>query len=260
VASVRRQARRASGGLVPGDRFQDFDAGPQMIVVPPGDFMMGSPKGEGADEERPQHKVEMKNAFAVGISPVTRGEFATFIDETNYKIDPFSNRSWRAPGFDQEDDHPAVVVSWHEAQAYVAWLRERSGGKAYRLLSEAEWEYCCRAGTKTAYSTGDTITLEQANFGPNSGGTTSPLRFPPNRWGLRDMHGNVWEWCEDNWHPNYDGAPEDGSVWKGGDASSRVLRGGSWVNDPQVLRSAFRLRDRPDDRSSGIGFRVARTL
>jgi formylglycine-generating enzyme required for sulfatase activity len=256
VASVRRKARRTSGGLVPGDRFQDFDAGPQMIVIPPGEFMMGSPEGEGADEERPQHKVEMKNAFAVGISPVTRGEFATFVGETDYKIDAPSNR-WRDPGFDQEDDHPAVNVSWRDAQAYAAWLRERSGGKAYRLLSEAEWEYCCRAGTETAYSMGDTIPVEQA-FG--SGGTTSPLRFPPNRWALRDMHGNVWEWCEDNWHPNYNGAPKDGSVWKGGDESSRVLRGGSWNNGPQLLRSAYRSKYRPDDRDDDVGFRVARTL
>jgi formylglycine-generating enzyme required for sulfatase activity len=177
VASVRRQARR----LVPGDRFRDFDAGPQMIVVPllPDGFMMGSPEGEGDDDERPQHKVWMRKAFAIGISPVTRGEFATFIGETNYKIDASSNRSWRNPGFDQEDDHPVVMVSWHDAQAYVAWLRERSGGKAYRLLSEAEWEYCCRAGTKTTYSTGDVITPAQANFGGNAKGTTPVSRFPP---------------------------------------------------------------------------------
>jgi formylglycine-generating enzyme required for sulfatase activity len=142
----------------------------------------------------------------------------------------------------------------------VAWLRERSGGKAYRLLSEAEWEYCCRAGTTSAYSTGDEITPAQANFGLNSKGTTPVSRFPPNAWGLRDMHGNVWEWCEDNWHPNYQGAPEDGSVWKGGDTSSRVLRGGSWFNNPHLLRSASRDRSLPDDRNSNVGFRVARTL
>jgi len=151
-------------------------------------------------------------------------------------------------------------VNWHDAQAYAAWLREQSGGKAYRLLSEAEWEYCCRAGTTSAYSTGDEITPAQANFGLNSKGTTPVSRFPPNAWGLRDMHGNVWEWCEDNWHPNYEDAPEDGSAWKGGNASSRVLRGGSWSGIPRVLRSADRDGYPPDFRDDDVGFRVARTL
>jgi formylglycine-generating enzyme required for sulfatase activity len=101
-------------------------------------------------------------------------------------------------------------VSWHYAQAYAAWLKERSRGKTYGLLSEAEWEYCCRAGPASAYSTGDAITAEQAHFGASKG-TTPVSQFPPNPWGLRDTHGNVPEWCEDNWHPNYEGGPEDGS-------------------------------------------------
>jgi formylglycine-generating enzyme required for sulfatase activity len=264
---VRVALRARPGGFAPGDRFRDFDAGPDMIVVPAGGFMMGSQYGEGDDDERPQHKVTIKNAFAVSISPITRGEFESFM--TNHKVeggavlvdgkwsnDP--NVSWRDPGFKQEDDHPVVCVNWHDAQAFVAWLREQSGGKVYRLLSEAEWEYCCRAGTKTAYSTGDTITAEQANF--DLKGTTSVFRYSPNSWGLRDMHGNVWEWCEDNWHPDYVGAPEDASVWKDGDASSRVLRGGSWSNDPQYLRSAYRVGNLPDNRNNDVGFRVARTL
>jgi len=240
--------------------FRDFDAGPEMIVVPAGEFLMGLPEGEGGARERPPHKVTIKNRFAVGISPVTRGEFAAFISATQYKIERGEEASWRDPGFKQKDDHPVVCVNWHDAQAYVAWMRERSGGKAYRLLSEAEWEYCCRAGTTSAYSTGDDITPERANFGLNSQGTTPVSRFPPNPWGLRDMHGNVWEWCEDNWHLNYKGAPEDGSVWNGGDASSRDLRGGSWDNRPHGLRSANRDRRPPDSRDDRVGFRVARTL
>jgi formylglycine-generating enzyme required for sulfatase activity len=248
-------------GLV-GACFRDFGAAPEMIVVRAGTFLMGSDDDkEGRDSERPRHAVIIKSHFAVGVAPVTRGEFAAFIGETKYKIDSDSETSWRKPGFGQTDDHPVVCVNWHDAKAYVAWLWERSGGKAYRLLSEAEWEYCCRAGTRSAYSTGDTITAARANFGRHSKGTTSISRFPANSWGLRDMHGNVWEWCEDNWHEDYkDNPPTDGSVWPGGDRSSRVLRGGSWGSLPQVLRSAVRLRDLPGDRSNGVGFRVARTL
>src|SRR5262249_42668085 len=111
---------------------------PEMIVLPVGEFMMGSLSGEGDDDERPQHKVTIKNPFAVSISPITRGQFASFVEATNYKVDEPSDWSWRNPGFDQEDDHPVVCVSWHDAQAYLAWLSERFGGKAYRLLSEAE--------------------------------------------------------------------------------------------------------------------------
>ncbi|MGA2293479.1 formylglycine-generating enzyme family protein, partial [Bradyrhizobium sp.] len=180
VVSVRRRARRVSGGFVPRDRFRDFDAAPEMIIVPAGEFMMGSPAGEGDDDERPQHKVSIKNRFAVGVCPVTRGEFAAFINATKHKIEPGAfvwngkewksdpSKSWRDPGFTQGDDHPVVCVDWHDAKAYVEWLKERSGGKPYRLLSEAEWEYCCRAGTTSAYSTGDGITPEQANFGENA--------------------------------------------------------------------------------------------
>jgi len=234
---------------------------------------MGSPAGEGDDDERPQHEVTIVRPFAVGIAPVTRGEFAAFIRATGWKIQmgafvwggkssrEDSKRSWRDPGFAQEDDHPVVCVSWEDAQAYVGWLGERSGGRAYRLCSEAEWEYCGRAGTTSRYSAGDDITPEQANFGGAARGTTSVLKFAPNQWGLRDMHGNVWEWCEDNWHAGYQGAPRDGSAWKeDGDQSLRVLRGGSWDAHPQDLRSADRVGDPPGYRDSYVGFRVARTL
>jgi formylglycine-generating enzyme required for sulfatase activity len=255
--------------LLEGSRFRDFDAAPEMIVVPAGEFMMGSPttfikhimrKDLDTYFERPQHKITIKNPFAVSIAPVTRGEFASFIDATNYTPgEDEDGRTWRnPPDTDQEDDHPVVHVNWHDAQAYVAWLRERSGGKAYRLLSEAEWEYCCRAGTTSEHSTGNTITREQAAAGRN---TASVFKFAPNPWGLRDMHGNVWEWCEDNWHRNYRGnPPTDGSVWSGGDESYRVVRGGSWVSYPEGFRSAERSTVEPDVRDSDVGFRVARAL
>jgi formylglycine-generating enzyme required for sulfatase activity len=261
VASLKKKWRAendAEGPVVQVvHRSTEFRA-PRMVVVPEGDFIMGSPDSEAYNEERPRHKVTFKTPFAVGISPIMKGEFASFVEATNYKMDEGSTRSWRKPGFDQEDDHPVICVSWHDAKAYVAWLKKESGND-YRLLSEAEWEYCCRAGTMTKYSTGDSITVEQANFG-NAKGTTSVFKFLPNPLGLYDMHGNVWEWCEDNWHPTYDGAPQDGSVWQSGDESLRVLRGGSWNRDPDSLRSASRVMDQPGLRLYVIGFRVARTL
>jgi formylglycine-generating enzyme required for sulfatase activity len=280
VKWVRWEARHnAPHTYAAGDRFRDFDGAPQMIVVPAGEFMMGSPDGEGDNSERPQHKVTIKNPFAVGMAPVTRGEFAAFIEATNYKIESGArvwnvqewkddpSKSWRDPGFQQGDDHPVVCVNWHDVQAYVKWLRERSGGKAYRLLSEAEWEYCCRAGTTTQYSAGDTITEAQANFNRNTNGTRPVSKSPPNRWGLRDMHGNVWEWCEDTWHENYEGAPSDGSAWlpnrasrRSNQSSSRVVRGGSWDNLPGGLRSARRYRVASEIRDRNLGFRLARTL
>jgi formylglycine-generating enzyme required for sulfatase activity len=237
----------------PGDRFRDFEAAPEMVVVPAGEFMMGSPIGVGDAVERPQHKVTIASPFAVSVSPITRGEFEAFVNETGYHAD------WRNPGFEQGDDHPVVMVSWHDAQAYLSWLKRRSGGKAYRLLSEAEWEYCCRAGTTSAYSTGDRIAAEQANFEQVSKGTTPVSKFPPNPWGLQDMHGNVWEWCEDDWHANYEAnPPTDGSVWTGGDTRYRVVRGGFWNSRSEVLRSANRMKMLPGIRIVTIGFRVAR--
>ena len=158
------------------------------------------------------------------------------------------------------DDHPVVCVSWQDARAYVAWLRERSRGELYRLLSEAEWEFCCRAGTTSRYSIGDEITPTQANFGNNSKGTTSVAKYAPNPWGFRDLHGNVWEWCEDYWHQNYQDAPADGSVWAGGDLSLRLLRGGSWISRSENLRSAWRDGYTTDFRSNYLGFRVGRAL
>ncbi|MEM9452270.1 MAG: formylglycine-generating enzyme family protein, partial [Cyanobacteria bacterium P01_E01_bin.6] len=129
--------------------------------------------------------------------------------------------------------------------------------KQYRLPSEAEWEYTCRAGTTTAYSFGDSITKDQASFNENIRQITPVGNYPPNSFGLYDMHGNVFEWCQDIWHPNYEGAPTNGNAWvTGGDDNSRVLRGGSWVSFPGYCRSAYRLDLNADNRDSAIGFRV----
>jgi formylglycine-generating enzyme required for sulfatase activity len=171
-------------------------------------------------------------------------------------------------------------VSWHDAKAYVKWLEETTR-RPYRLLSEAEWEYCCRArnemGNAPPFWWGTAITPAQANYDANytykGGGSKGEWRkgtvpvhsFDPNPWGLYQVHGNVWEWCEDVWHDTYDykgtNAPSDGSAWiEGGDASRRVARGGSWFVHPAGLRAACRTRDTTDDRDNSCGFRVARIL
>lgn len=243
--------------LRPGDGktewFKDIDIGPEMVVVPAGDFTMG--QADGDDDEKPPHKVTIKAPFAVGRFAVTFDEWDAALAEGGVNHKPESN--WG------RGRQPVINVSWEDAKAYCALLSTVTG-KVYRLLSEAEWEYCCRAGTTTSYAFGATITKSQAQFSedlPFSARQTVPVgSFPTNNWGLHDMHGNVWEWCEDNWHPNYQGAPADGSVWPGGDTWMRVVRGGSWYSDPQDRRSARRNWFQPDDRGNSLGFRVARTL
>jgi formylglycine-generating enzyme required for sulfatase activity len=155
-----------------------------------------------------------------------------------------------------------INVSWDEAQRYVAWLSSMTG-KSYRLLSEAEWEYAARAGTTTRYSFGD----DEAELGQyawyreNSNNRAHPVgEKMPNAFGVFDMHGNVWEWVEDCYHDAYEGAPVDGATWTTGGCAARVIRGGSWNDDPRNLRSAERDRDLAVDRASGLGFRVGRAL
>lgn len=235
-------------------------------MVPTGSFMMGSRKSDEGrlDDEGPQRRVTLARPIAVGKFEVTRGEFSAFVLDTGYKTDGGcygwkqmtqkmqSDTSWRSVGFDQSDRDPVVCVNWDDAKAYVAWLW-RTTGKGYRLLSEAEWEYAARAGTTTPFSTGLTITSDQANFDGyyTSGGnvkgqyrhrTTEVGSFPANRMGLHDMHGNVQEWVEDCWHDNYDGASNNANaaITACKDEGRRVLRGGNWSHAPQFLRSAYR--------------------
>ncbi len=243
---------------------------PQLVAIPPGRFLMGAPEGEEGtrDNERPQHEVSIDYAFALGQNAVTFAEWDTAL-VAGARLETPSDQGWG------RGDRPVINVSWNDAEAYLAWLNDRLGlmgqPDAYRLPSEAEWEYACRAGTVTPFSFGKTITPQQANYDGNStygGGpkgvfheTTIPVgSYPANAFGLYDMHGNVWEWCADAWHKSYEGAPADGSVLMGGDASRRVLRGGSWGGNPHLLRSANRSRDLPSIRTRNRGFRVARTL
>lgn len=248
---------------------------PKMAILPAGEFVMGSSDRDAnrRSDEYPQHLVRIPYSFAVGIFEVTKGAFARFVLATKYRTD--SERleegyNWRTPGIAQTDAHPAVYVTWNDAQAYIHWLNKKAG-KQYRLLSEAEWEYAARSGQSTAFWWGEDIDPTLANYNGRTsfnGGATGEYRhgttpvgsFKPNSFGLYDVHGNVWEWVQDCYQPTYEGAPEDGGAVKSLDCDLRVIRGGSWYSPPQFLRSAYRLGYKPDDSIDYIGFRLARVL
>ena len=252
----------------PGRRFRDCEGTwcPEMVVVPAGSYMMGSPESEAgrADNEGPRHRVTMANRFAVGVYEVTFEEWDACRRGGGCSHNPHG-RGWG------RGKRPVIDVSWADAQAYVKWL-SRETGKEYRLLSESEWEYVARAGTTGPFHFGATISTQQANYdGTYTYGSgrkgryrrrTEPVgSFPANAFGVHDVHGNVREWVEDCWHDSYRGAPGDGRAWTvGGDCKRRVLRGGSWLDGPQFLRSAFRYGYPAGYRHFVTGFRVARTL
>ena len=234
------------------------------------------------EPEGPQHKATIAKPFAVGRFTVTRGEFSAFVNETSHDMSggayvwngmewkQDASKSWRDPGFVQDDSHPVVCVNWMDAKEYSNWLSGKTG-KNYRLLSEAEWEYACRAGTTAPFWWGSSISTEQANydgtytFGGGRKGEwrqkTVPVKsFQPNPWGLYQVHGNVWEWVEDCWNDSYNGAPDDGRALTAGGGDVQVLRGGSWDSHPNGLRAAFRDRIGAAVRNNGTGFRLARTF
>jgi formylglycine-generating enzyme required for sulfatase activity len=270
--TTKREAGQA-GAIEPGTMFRDplsdGGEGPEMIALPPGQFLMGSPDSDAdaEDNEKPQHYVTIGYSFAVGRYPVTEAEYLEFaVSMGRAKRE---SKVW--PSNQQK---PAGSLSWGDAKTYVMWLSEQTG-EEYRLLSEAEWEYACRAGTETRYAAGHDIAPEGAVFERSDSipDTYDVGSHPPNLWGLCDMHGNVREWVEDHWHDGYyhmpfPGAPTDGSPWiGGGDADKRVLRGGSMYDEAEHLRSAA--RNWQNIRTPGvyydfqvrdIGFRVARTL
>ena len=254
----------------PGDVFQDTlaDGGsckaycPEMVVLPAGSFVMGSSPGEGDSNEQPQHRVTIGEPFAVGKHEVTFAE----LDEC---VIQGGCRDYQPPDSWGRGRMPVINVSWEDAQAYVTWL-SKATGQAYRLLSEAEWEFAARGITDgkagPRYGWGDEIGKGRANC--NGCGSqwdaeqTAPVgSFPANRFGLHDMHGNVWEWVADVWHDSYAGAPVDGTAWSsGGEQSRRVVRGGSRNSDPGYLRAAFRSGDELGNRNDRLGFRAARML
>ena len=261
--STKRPFKSAASSLVPGFRDIDGPWCPEMVVIPPGEFMMGSTEterqwavGQGAkqewvEREKPQQQVRILHTPAVGRFPVTLEEYGHFA-RTTERPEP-RDQGWG------RGRRPVINVDWQEAKSFAAWLSVQAG-QPYRLLSEAEWEYACRAGTMTGYSWGDGISPENANYYGSVGRTTEVGSYPANPWGLCDMHGNVWEWVEDCLNDSYEGAPNDGTAWTSGDCSRRVLRGGSWDRNPGCLRSAYRGGGDASYRSSNIGFRVARTL
>ncbi len=263
---------------------------PEMVAIQAGSFLMGSPKSEKNrdDDEGPQRRVKI-GSFSLGKTEVTVRQFREFINRSGYSVTSNggggcyhvdgtswkkdSQKNWQNPGFDQGDNHPVTCVNWNDARAYAEWLSGHTS-RNYRLPTEAEWEYAARAGTDSVFSFGNCIHTDQANYDGNydynnCGAKTGVYRqqtvavddLKANTWGLRHMHGNVWEWVQDCYHSSYKGAPDDGTAWETGcgGTNPRVLRGGSWYNIPYGLRSAARLRSYPGWRYSDHGFRIART-
>ena len=253
-----------------------------MVWIPPGRYWMGSPKAEPErfDREGPQHLVQLEGFF-LGQTPITQAQWRAVAnwqpregERWGRELKPDPSRFQRSEarlleGETTTDQRPVEQVSWFDAMEFCSRLSQRTG-RTYTLPSEAQWEYACRAGTPTPFHFGTTITPELANYdgtttygdgpkGENRQQSTPVGSFPANAWGLQDMHGNVWEWCADHWHDNYEGAPTDGSAWLDPEApedARRLLRGGSWFNDPGLCRSACRDRGGPGGVDDDIGFRV----
>ena len=248
--------------LKPGESFRECEKDcPKMIVVPAGEFMMGSPVDEKdrSPNEGPQHRVTIASPFAVSLYDVTFDDWDACVKVGGCPREGGANdNSWG------RKNRPVINVNWDDAQAYVKWL-SRMTGKTYRLLSEAEWEYAARAGTVTAFYWGDEIDKKNANChrceNEWSKKKTSPVgSFNHNQFGLYDMAGNVWQWVEDCYNEDYNGAPINGTAWTTGECEKRVVRGGSWYYYPEDPRSAYRYGDKKDDRNYNTGFRVARDL
>lgn len=226
----------------------------EMIEVPAGRFSMGSTRAEGGDDERPQHPVAI-GRFYMARALVTQAQWQAVMGR-------------RPAARFRGDDLPVENVSWVEAQAFCERL-SRHAGRAYGLPSEAQWEYACRAGTRTPFAYGDTLAGDLANYcaehtyraerpGPYRHMTTPAGAFPPNPFGFYDLHGNLWEWCADAWHDDYTAAPGGDTPWQArGDQDGRVVRGGSWHDVPAACRSAARTRYEAGQGDDFVGFRVA---
>lgn len=235
-----------------GTLFKDGRDLPLMCVVAPGRFTMGAPASEPDSHvsERPQRQIAVSSPFALGVYAVTFDEWDAAHHAGAVPIKP------RDDGFGR-GRLPVAHVSWADAQTYVRYLA-RSTGERYRLPSEAEWEYACRAGADTPFEFGAACSSAHAQFGARRSAEVGS--FPPNRFGLYDMHGNIREWTEDLWHDNYSEAPGDAIPWTSGHSGMRVVRGGSWMDAPKFLRSASRSRASESERCGFIGFRVAREI
>jgi len=237
----------------PPKTFRDCPTCPEMIVVPAGSFLMGTPdtarsgpNDSGNDKEKPARTLQMKS-FSLGKYEVTQAEWVAIMGNN--------------PSENEGTDLPVDHVSWEMAQSFVEKLSQVTG-KKYRLPSEAEWEYAARAGTSKEYYDSDEMDslYAYAWFNVNSGKEVHKVgEKKPNHFGLYDMYGNVWEWTQDCWNPSYQGAPQTQAAWEEGDCEYRVNRGGSWSNVSRMLRSAFRSRFAPTLTSTYFGLRVARS-
>ena len=250
---------------LPRGVFVDCADCPIMVKIPAGDFTQGSPTSDpySFSSERPQRTVTVPT-FAMGKHEVTFDQWGACVADGGCTHAPDDLGMGRG-------NRPVINVTWNDSQQYVTWLSNKTG-REYRLPSESEWEYATRAGTSSRFNTGDCIASDQANFRgtePGEGCPTGIFRnrtmavgsFAPNAYGLYDTHGNVWEWVQDCWNNNYNGAPTDGRAWMTGDCSLAVLRGGSWAIGGMALRSAGRVSYSRDSRSPRYpGFRVAASL
>jgi len=258
----------AQDRATPLSTFKDCDICPEMVVIPPGEFMMGSPADEPnrstTGSENPYHKVTITRDFAIGKYETTWDEWEACVSAGGCGEYIPPDRDWG------RGRRPVIVVSWEDAKLHAAFLTERTG-HVYRLPTEAEWEFAARAGTTTPFSTGQTITSDQANFngtftynGSSEGQfrkkTTPVGSFPPNAFGLHDVYGNVMEYTEDCGNLNYDGAPTDGSAWIAGDCRFVNMRGGNWGSRPMLIRSAIRKRMYRNGKRDTLGFRLVREL
>jgi formylglycine-generating enzyme required for sulfatase activity len=270
--NYRRLAERLTTGKAAYPKRITNSLGMEFVYIPPGEFMMGSPEDEpGRDDDETQHHVTLTRGFYMQTTQVTVGQWKQFVAENpDYQGD--GKNVWRCKGmgevegFSQEDTHPVACVSWNEAQAFINWLNQKEKTDRYRLPTEAEWEYACRAGTTTPFFFGNCLSTDQANYNGNypldgcpkgeyREKTTPVASFPPNDWGLYDMHGNVYEWCQD-WFADY---PTDAVTDPAGPGSGsyRVLRGGSWFIYARFCRSANRYGSAPDKHFGSLGFRLA---
>ena len=278
------------GGPAPAPASGEEPPALTLLWIPPGRFWMGSPATEvnQSEAEGPQHLVQLQGFF-MGQTPITQAQWrevalwqALAGERWGRELKPNPSGFQSAEGKGEArllagetstDNRPVERVSWHDAMEFCSRLSQRTG-RHYTLPSEAQWEYACRAGTSTPFHFGETITTEIANYdgtytyangpkGEDRQQTTPVGMFPANAWGLQDMHGNVWEWCLDNWHGSYEGAPVDGSAWlkepgmnDQKDEIRRLLRGGSWSNLPGFCCSACRNHVRPGGANDDVGFRV----
>ncbi len=296
LRNVNLSNAKLDGAILTGCRFEsEFSfkekLGLIFVYIPPGEFMMGSPKEEpGRYDNETLHKVTLTKGFYMQTTTITVGHWKAFVSETGYKSEAETgdgayawtgtewkkdkDRNWKTPGFEQTEQCPVTCVSWNDVQEFVKWLNLKEGGEKYRLPTEAEWEYACRAGTTTPFHFGKCLSTEQANYDGNYPlegcpkgqyrGKTVPVgSFAQNAWGLYDMHGNVWEWCQDNCDWNSDKKIVVTDTYVDGISdplseigSDRVIRGGSWDDYAQDCRSASRSSGTPDDRDSYLGFRL----